>query len=420
MITDKYISIAFFEVIHNAVIGAAAWDYLYRLLRALVDKPNDRLHRSVILQELVNVCHCEYSQVQKLFKRYVQALSGSKYFARVPGVFDNGTARVTMKTKPERLTAVDPQTHYLLRLCQVETDVSGAVFWVKKLGDLPRADPSEREKMEESEFDAFGDLAVTTDFFQSLSASLPLPPTNSKKGQMYVSRLKALESEVDTLKKEVDLSRFAIPIDNLLEPGMAEGALTTLDHFIVDKAGSELGFLYEELTEECLAEIQKQYNQQKVKIEKKDAKTDHPPPPPPVVEAPPSLAVRVEQLKQKQKTRPPHSSIYNINPTKATPAQSKPTETSPVFRVKPRTFDVFSTLFSRPKSSRGSIGWPAFETAMRNLMFSVLPWFGSVYMFSPPRDFGIPRSITVHRPHQSRIEGYRLLFIASRLKRVYG
>ena len=69
----------------------------------------------------------EYGRVQKLFKRYVQMGSGSKYFRRVSGIYDNGIARVAMKVKPELLTRENPQVHYMLRLCQAETDVFKAV-----------------------------------------------------------------------------------------------------------------------------------------------------------------------------------------------------------------------------------------------------------------------------------------------------
>lgn len=89
VVTDKNISIAVFEMIHNAVIGAAIWDYLCRLLQLLIDGSNDNRYRSIILQEISNVSQVlEYGRVQKLFKRQVQTFSGSKYFKRVSGVYD--------------------------------------------------------------------------------------------------------------------------------------------------------------------------------------------------------------------------------------------------------------------------------------------------------------------------------------------
>jgi hypothetical protein len=412
--TDKYISISFFEVIHNAVTGPANWDYLCRLLQLLLDDgSDDQVRRSIILQELTNVCHLEYGRMWKLFKRHVQTGSGSKYFKRISGVYDNGIPRVNMKVKPETLTRDNPRLHYMLRLCQAETDASKAVDWIQKLDDLYQAHPSERDEMEEREFECFGDLAVITSFIQSLSVSLPLPSPKLKKGQIYVAKSRDLAAELNFLKTEVDLSAFAIPINNLLEPGMADGALNALDQFIVEKTGTKMGFLYQDLIESCVLEVLDYYEQQKVKID------EHP-----KVEVPPSLIeaptpeVRILQRRQKDKTRPAHSSVYAISPPETT-TQSVIAEPSQVFKVKQATFEVFSTLFSKSQS-RGSITWAAFEAAMADLKFSVMPKTGSVLTFFPPKDMGVEKSLTLHRPHQSRIEGYKLLVFATRLQRVYG
>lgn len=181
--TDKFIRIAVFEVIHNAVIGAAVWGYLCSLLHALVDQPNDRFYWSTILHEIAEVSHFEHCRAQKLFKRYVQMASGSKFFKRVSGVYDNGTARVAMKIKPDLLTRVDPQMHYILCLCQAKLDVSQAVDWIRKLDGFHQALPTEQGNITEREFDAFCDLAVTASFIQSLSVSLPSSPSSLGKGR---------------------------------------------------------------------------------------------------------------------------------------------------------------------------------------------------------------------------------------------
>ena len=418
LITDKYISIAIFEMIHNAVTGAAVWGFLYRLLQLLVDGSHDQVYRGIILQEMSNVCHLEYDRVRKLFKRHLQTGSGSKYFRRVSGVYDNGIARVAMKGNPELLTRENPQVHFMLRLCQVETDASKAVPWIKKLDDLHRSHPSEREDMEERELDSFSDLAVIAGFVRSLSASLPLPPINLKKGQIYASRSKELGAELDLLKTQIDLADFAVPIDNLMEPGMAEGALNALDQFICDKTGTKIEFLYQDLIEDCVRDIQVYYQQQKTKIGHNAKAELLPLPISPIIETP-SPEVRVQQRRQKDKSRPAHSSIYNITPATAAPAQPETIEIPPIFRVKQDTVDVFSSLFSKSES-RGSISWTAFEAAMADLEFSITPKFGSVFTFFPPQNMGVRKSLTVHRPHKSWIEGYVLLFFASRLKRLYG
>lgn len=412
LVTDKYISAAVFEVIHNAVIGAAVWGHISDLLKTLADAPNDRAYRATILQEIVTVCHFEYERVQKTFKRYVQAGSGSEYFKRVANVYDDGTPRVKMTIKPEALTAENPRVHYMLRLCQ--TDVANAGDWIKKLDDLHRSHPTEREEMPEREYDAFGDLAVTTNFIQTLSASLSLPPVNRRKGQAYVLKLKDLGTEVGLLKAEVDLTEFAVPIDNLLEPGMAEGALTKLDRFIVEKTGTEIGFLYQDLNEDVLSSLKSRLQQQKAEI----AQNVQAEPAPSVPETP-TPEVQVAQRKEKNKTRPAHSSVYSIAPTIESPTEPAPETAGKPFKVKSGTFEVFSKLFSRAKS-RGSISWAAFKAAMVDLGFSIQQSAGSAVRFSPPPDVENQQPLTLHQPHKSEVEGYKLLRYASRLKREYG
>jgi hypothetical protein len=160
LVTDKYISVSIFEVIHNSVIGAAIWDYVYSLLQVLSQKINDRPCRAIILQEMANICHFECCRVHKLFKRFVQMGSGSKYFKRASGVYDDDCALVTMKIKPDVLTRKNPQLHYVLRLCQTPMDVASVVDWINKLDCFHYTHVTETTRMLERELDAFGDLAV--------------------------------------------------------------------------------------------------------------------------------------------------------------------------------------------------------------------------------------------------------------------
>lgn len=81
-------------------------------------------------------------------------------------------------------------------------------------------------------------------FIQNLMTSLLLPPINTKTGQIYVSRLKKLRSEIDSIKAEVDLLEFVVLISNLLKPRVADAALAALSQFIADKTGTELRTLY--------------------------------------------------------------------------------------------------------------------------------------------------------------------------------
>ncbi|KAL1853889.1 hypothetical protein Plec18170_005281 [Paecilomyces lecythidis] len=174
--------------------------------------------------------------MEELLKRHVQIGTGSKWFKRVSNAYDRaGNARVTMKGNPEQLTRSDPQLHYMLRLCQSETNATKAVPWIKKLSDLYHADQTEREKLTEKEAEILGDLAVIVAFTQDLSSIVSLPSVFRKTGQLFISKYQELDAELNQLGKDIDLRDYVVPISNLQEPSMAEGAMSALNKFIAEK-----------------------------------------------------------------------------------------------------------------------------------------------------------------------------------------
>lgn len=95
---------------------------------------------------------------------------------------------------------------------------------------------------------------------------------------------------------------------------------------------------------------------------------------------------RVEQRRRKEKTRPSHSSVYEIAPPAEPAAEEEAEEPAaplPTIKVSPSTAQVFWTLFAKSES-RGTVSWAAFLGAMADLGFSVMPKYGSVYTFLPP------------------------------------
>ncbi|KAK2006700.1 hypothetical protein LZ32DRAFT_668680 [Colletotrichum eremochloae] len=350
--TDKYISAAaVFDTLQNAVKEAAIWDYIHQLLARLETLNNDKAHQTILLQEISNVCQLAYISAQGLFKRHIQSKTGAKWYKRVSNACDSaGNARVTLKGNPGDLTRSNPQLHYVFRLCHPDTTASKAVEWLKKLTDLQQAHPSERESLDESEFEALCNLAVTVAFIQDLSSTVTMPAPSRKKGLLFVSRSQELEAELSSIKTSLDLRDFAAPIDTLLEPGMTDGALETLERFIVDKAGAKLGFLYQDLY--------------KAKI----------------------------QSGQKEWT--PLPSTYAISP-QAEPAVVENTAKPQTFKVSAGTAEVFGALFNKSEPP-GAVSWAAFGSAMAELGFSVLPKYGSVFTFLPPETMAANRPFTVH------------------------
>lgn len=232
---------------------------------------------------------------------------------------------------------------------------------------------------------------------------------------MFISRSQNLEAELNQLKTQIDLSEYAIPIDHLLEPGMSQNALEALDRFVVQKVGTKMGFLYQDLVEECFADLQNQYKLVTEIISQK-GKLELPPLATPVSKSPEK---QLEERKQKDKTRPSNSAAYEIVPRPDTSIQQESDASPQIIKVCSSTAEAFSNLFQKSQS-RGPVSWDAFQAAMAELGFSVLPKYGSVYTFFPPGSMEVKNSVTLHRPHKSRIEGYKSLSIARRLKRLYG
>jgi len=412
--SDKYISGAVFDAVQSKLRTAAVWSYIRRLL-ALLTGSSNKLFRAIILQELSNTCHLKYTSAQAMFKRNVATGSGgNKWFERMSKVRKDGTVCISMKRNPKFLMAENPQLHYMLQLRQVQTNWSRSTEWLQKLEDLHRAHPLERNKMHEREFDSLGDLAIIVTFIQSLSSVAQLPEINRKKGQSFVSGYLALENELRQLQTGSDLGDFAIPINNLLEPGMAVNALAALDEYLLEKTSTKLSLLYQNLVDAWVSGIHEQYKQQEANIGRAKAEYIVP-------MAPKVPELRIQQRGQKEKTRPARSFTHETTPQTATATSGEqPALSQQTFKVRPSTFSVFPSLLSRSPVARGPVGWNAFAAAMTDLGFSVVPKVGSIYTFIPLKDVAVQRDLTLHRPHQSFIEGPRLLVYSRRLKQVYG
>ena len=128
----------------------------------------------------------------------------------------------------------------------------------------------------------------------------------------------------------------------------------------------------------------------------------------------------IQQRREKEMTWPAHSSFWDVAPQLESTIPMSESEPPRVFSVKRSTFAVFSTVFSK-EEDQGSVSWWSFVSAMTDLHFSVVPNTGSIFTFVPPiSDEFNQKRLIVHRPHGSRLEGYKLRFFARRLSRVYG
>ncbi|KAJ9150091.1 hypothetical protein NKR19_g5425 [Coniochaeta hoffmannii] len=114
-----------------------------------------------------------------------------------------------------------------------------------------------------------------------------MPSFSRKKGQMFVSRSHGLEAELNLRRERIDLRDFAVPLDNLLEPGIADQAMKSLADFVVEGSGTTIGLIYQDLDE--------QYRLMQQKLATKPEVPNF---------SPETLPEHIEQRRQKEKICP--------------------------------------------------------------------------------------------------------------------
>jgi len=409
LFADKYLSVAFFEVMSDAVKIISTWTYIVRLIRMLGGM-DDKVKRPLIMQELSNTYHLEYRRAQTAFRRQVSVIPGvaGKSFKRIT---TGGSTKIAIKGQPSDHTVSDPQLHYILRLCHPDTDFKSAAQWIQKLDDHNTRHADDLQRLSSDQVLALGDLAIIVSFMHTITSSLAMMRGSKKSGLLFTGRTADIDTEFAQYKAAADFGDYLVPVDHLLEPGAAADALRALDEYVVEHAGTSLGLLYEDMLDACLNDIEMKYSDVKARLEKGEKTTYVPLP----SEEPKSASLRVEQRREKAKTRPDEANGYDITPIEPRQPEAVP---APRLKVKASVASVFGTMFAQSEA-RGSVSWADFAAAMGDLGFSVTPKGGSIYTFNPPESMEAS-PITLHRPHASEIEGYKLLIFSRRLRRTYG
>lgn len=298
LLADKYISSAFFEVVDTAVKVIVTWDYISRIARQL-DGLEDKVKRPLLMQELSNTCHLEYRRAQAAFRRQM-SMRPSVAGARFKRVTVGSNSRIAIEGQPSDSTVSHPQLHYILRLCHPDTNHKDAAQWIQKLDDYNNRFADDRRRLSGNQIETLGDLAIIVSFMHTLSSSLAMVPSSKKFGLLFTGRAGDMDAEMNQCRAEADFGDHVVPMDNLLEPEAASNALQALNEFIVERAGANLGSLYEEMLEECLEDIETKYADAKDRAQKTEKKTHAPLP----AEELKPTGFRAEQRREKAKTRP--------------------------------------------------------------------------------------------------------------------
>ncbi|EQL01850.1 ipa protein [Ophiocordyceps sinensis CO18] len=416
--TDSQVLAAIFQTVHAANQSAGTWSYIVRLLELLESCDADQAYRRTLLQEITNACHVEYIRAQALFRQHVQTATAIQCFERASNALDEaGNPRVSMIGDLEDLAHSDAQLYYVLRLCQPDTNAARAAYWIAQLDALHQADPPERERLTMRETRALWDLFIIIQLIQNLSLLTSMPPFSRKKRRAFVSRSRKLEAELDQIGKQMNAQQLFAQVPRIYEPAEAQDIFEYVDERVAEKAGAKMSLLYQNLVEGCLCNIRNQYPETKPQEAQKE-KNPQWIPFPASNQQPPSNQIEPQRRRQKQKTRPPHSSVLNPAPP-AEPTAPEQVVEAPQITVSLSTAAVFSKVFANSQA-RGPVSWVAFEAAMVDLGFSVGPKCGSTYHFLPVNNPALDRPVSFHRPHESHIEGIFLRLLGRRLKRVYG
>ncbi|KAL7797715.1 hypothetical protein V8C43DRAFT_303487 [Trichoderma afarasin] len=400
--TDKHISCAIFEVVRRWVQKFTITSYIYNLLK-MFDNPSSKWdYKHVILQEISNVFHFEYSRAQAHLIRHVQTGIGAKCFRRVPNAYDEaGNPRVVMRVKPEELNGSDLLLQYMLRLCQSQTHASQAFQWIKKLDDLYDSKPSSWKPLQQREMDALSELITIVKTMEELQMALSVPSLSRKTGQTFINGSRELDLCLNEIQKEFDLQEFSVPVNKLLEPGMANRALAQLDDLVAARTGCKMDFFCHFVVQECSAyhRAQSQKTQQN--------------------EYPFTTAYCISEgvdLKKYEENRSPVQTSASEN--EQTVKKRKEEQLQKLY-ANPAAKKVFSTLFKGPKVG-ASITWTAFENAMIAMGFSVSVGYCAFRTFAPPRNMPVETFLTVIRPLNSKIEGHLIPTLARQLKKAFG
>lgn len=204
VITDRYLSAAFFDVVTTAVTTITIWDYILRLLE-LLEIASDKVEKGIIVQELSNTCHLEFRRAQNALKRNVapQGHVAGKAFKRMTDT-SSGQSKIAMNRKPGEYTVADPQLHYILQLCHPDTSPATASQWIQKIDDHNARYNDDRKKLTEPEVAALGDLAIIVSFMHATSTAMSMVPVSRKSGVLFTARFTELETELNNIKLTAD------------------------------------------------------------------------------------------------------------------------------------------------------------------------------------------------------------------------
>ncbi|EJP69582.1 uncharacterized protein BBA_01547 [Beauveria bassiana ARSEF 2860] len=361
-----------------------------------------------MLQQLANICHIEYTCARLVSHREVQDYQAQCWFVRVPNALDaKGNARIVMRHK--RLTKQNILLQALLSLAHRETTLTKPeeTLEVALIGISIDA----FEESNAAEDQAINCLLRAAELIKNMPLTFDMPPFSRSLDFMLVTKSLTLKSIMILAKPHLDIARIMSSIvDPQLEPKVGQAVQRQCDATVEVAAACKSPTITKEdspaqpacnsptMTKEDSPARPASLNKKKKKP-KGRSKPESDKPTEPAPKARPLLqrTALTQGVPPTQRVEPPQRKII----------------------VSPSAAQVFATLFDRSEL-RGGLHWASFEAAMAELNFRITPRQGSSFHFEPPKDLALRSSLTVHRPHGPRIEGFRKLILSQRLARTFG
>ncbi|KAH7359483.1 hypothetical protein B0T11DRAFT_115532 [Plectosphaerella cucumerina] len=413
--TSEYIPGVFVDVVKGAARADATWRFLARLLRLL--DTTDKANRATIAQHVANICHGEYAVAQAWLGRQLSISDTLRTAFRRTARPDNaGRHRLVLRNDAETLTTTSARDRYLLRLSKPTTPCHQAVPLIAALEGLPAAESS--DEPDGGVADALSDLAEIVWLVQGLAAAASLPTFTRHRCQEVLSSLAAVDADLDVLSATLDIADFIPSASAPLTSAGLHGARDRLAANVAGEGGGDVAARYNAVITHALELLSSAIPspataRQPAATAREPATTDH--------DAVPTVTHPPANKQRKQKTRPPQvppSPARDPSP----PLASEPALAPPpacVLPASPTTVATMTTLLRRSEASR-VLSWSNFESAMADIGFGIKPRDGSVFTYAPPATLAAHGSITLHRPHSAKLEGFRLLYLARRLHTKYG
>jgi hypothetical protein len=409
--TDKYIPGVFVDVIKGSARAEAVWRHLARLLRLL--DTADKTNRGIAAQHVINICHSEYTAAQAWLGRQLSTRDTLRSaFRRTARPDDVGRHRLVLRKDAEFSTTISGRDRYLLRLSKPTTLCRQAGSIIAALDGLPVAESSDDPNGEIS--DALSDLAEIVWLAQGLAVTASLPAFTRHRCQEVLSSLADVDAELDVLYSTLEIADFIPSANAPLTSAGLHGALDRLDAAVAREGVDDVVARYNVAITCALEPLDSAIRSPATPREPVTSDDD----------AVPTVTPPHAKEKQKQKTRPLQSlpSPAQELSGKASPSTSMPADapaSACILSASPATITTMTTMLHRSEASR-VLRWNSFESAMADLGFMVRPRGGSVFTYAPPTVLAECGSVTIHRPHSAKLEGFRLLHLARRLHAKYG